>query len=283
MNINDRPKGQFPLSIGTSLAIESLLGVHSEIHHPSNPLSHFDVLYVNLRTLFRNIYTSFSSKEALMLSDNQLIETLFDELSIIDDVLKSETNMALRIFAPQYTKLEMTPEVLLRLDNTELQKIYTKRMVNVTRKVIASYNQPTNPVDNHILIPQNLLKDKDYRRTLMMTNFALDLCARRQFKNLALLETHTGKIKPYRLWYTKYYNGNKLPEMPFRLDLLTIMGDTTLYRNKNSKIRDTVIEIAKEKRWTPVTTTEKILSNFREIKNPAIRTRLLNTISDQYF
>lgn len=283
MNTNDRPKGQFPLSIGTSLAIESLLGIHPEIHHTTNPLSQFDVLYVNLRTLFRNLYTSFSSKEALLLSDNQLTETLFDELSVIADVLKTETDVSLRIFAPQYTNLEMTPEVLLRLDNTELQKIYTKRMVNVTRKVVASYNQPTNPTENHILIPQNLLKDKDYRRTLMMTNFALDLCARRQFKNLELLETHTGKIKPYRLWYTKYYNGNKLPEMPFRLDLLTILGDNTLYRNKSTEIRNTVIDIAKDKKWTPVTTTEKILSNFREIKNPVIRTRLLDTISDKYF
>ena len=48
----------------------------------------------------------------MRLSDNQLTDTLFDELGVIDDVLKSETNMGLRIFAPQYAKLEMTPEVL---------------------------------------------------------------------------------------------------------------------------------------------------------------------------
>lgn len=67
--------------------------------------------------------------------------------------------------------------------------------------------------------------------------------------------------------------------MPFRLDLLTILGDKTLFRTKVPKLRQAIIELAKANRWTPLTTTDKIRMNIGSIKDYQIRHRLLDVIT----
>jgi hypothetical protein len=63
-----REMGQLPVSIGTSLALESVTGILPE-HETDDPDIHkFDSLWVNVRTLFRNIVASIPSDQKVMLS-----------------------------------------------------------------------------------------------------------------------------------------------------------------------------------------------------------------------
>ncbi|MGN6746827.1 hypothetical protein, partial [Neisseria sp. P0024.S002] len=167
---------------------------------------------------------------------------------------------------------------------TELQKNYTKRMVRTLEIVLKRYNQGMdikNASDrNHMIrVYNNQITDRETRKTFIISSYAYDLTAYRKFSNLKLLETHTGAIKGRELWYTKYENHSAVPPMPFRLDLLTILGDKTLFRTKVPKFRQTIIELAKANRWTPLTTTDKIRMNIGSIQDYQIRHRLLDVIT----
>ena len=116
----------------------------------------------------------------------------------------------------------------------------------------------------------------------MLTHYPYDLLAHRKFNHLVLLESHTGNIKGKEYWYTKYYHGKDLPEMPFRLDLLTLLGDNIQFRNKVRDYRTEIIRCAKDYHWTTITTTGRIHQSFESIKNHELRRRMLSVLTDQY-
>lgn len=53
---NEREKGKVPISIGTSLAFESLLNIHDELKHKISPYLETEVIWINVKTLFRNLW-----------------------------------------------------------------------------------------------------------------------------------------------------------------------------------------------------------------------------------
>ena len=52
-----------------------------------------------------------------------------------------------------------------------------------------------------------------------------------------------------------------------------------MFRTKVPKFRQTIIELAKENRWTPLTTADKIRANINSVKDYNIRHRLLDVIT----
>ena len=283
---NERERGKIPLSIGTSLAFESLLNIHDDLKHKVEPYRNVEVIWINVKTLFRNLWGAIPRLRHDLVSDMQLAEALMFEIEMIKDVCRNECNgVEVVFYTPNYYDLEhINKEVLLKLDNTELQKNYTKRMLNTLQIVLKKYNAHLNPdipsdKKQMIRIFKNQITDRETRKAFIITSYAYDLTAYRKFSNLKLLETHTGAIKGRELWYTKYENHNAIPPMPFRLDLLTILGDKTLFRTKVPKFRQTIIELAKEHRWTPLTTADKIRYNINSVKDYQIRHRLLDVIT----
>ncbi len=281
--VNERERGNLPLSIGTSLAFESLLNRHSEVKHLKNPYETYRVIWVNLKTLYRNIHTAIKRENIDRTSDTQFKEAMLSEMHNIQDICQSEANgMGVVFYISHYRGLtSINSEVLPRMDNTSLQKIFTDRMMQCIRLVIQEINTSDKPNDpNRIRIYENKITDIERNSALIFTSYAYDLISFRQFNRLGLLETFTGKIKERNLWYTKYQNGSKLPEMPFRLDLLTLLGDTSLFRCKVSKFRTILIELANNHHWTAITTKDKIRENISTIKDHEARFRLLNCIKD---
>lgn len=283
---NEREKGKVPISIGTSLAFESLLNIHDDLKHKIPPYLETEVIWINVKTLFRNLWGAIPRIRHDLVSDMQLAEALIFEMEMIRDVCRNECRgLEVVYYLPNYFGLgTINNEVLLRMDNTELQKNYTKRMIRTLEIVLKRYNQGmdiNNVSDrNHMIrIYNNQITDRETRKTFIISSYAYDLTAYRKFSNLKLLETHTGAIKGRELWYTKYENHSAVPPMPFRLDLLTILGDKTLFRTKVPKLRQTIIELAKANRWTPLTTTDKIRMNIGSIKDYQIRHRLLDVIT----
>lgn len=280
--VNERQRGKLPLSIGTSLAFESLLNINDNITHP-RPLYEEDykVVWVNLKTLYRNIYGAVDREKLDMTSDEQFSKAMFFEIDNIRDICNNEAKgMDVVFYSPNYKNLEkINNETLLRMDNTSLQKTFTTRMNNCLKIVLPEFNRDTEITDSkRIRIYDNKITDTETRSALMVTSYAYDLVSFRKFAKLALLETHTGKVKDRTEWYTKYYNGKDLPEMPFRLDLLTIMGDNSLFRTKVPKFKQEIIRLAEEFRWSSITTTDKIKANIETIKDHQIRLRLLDII-----
>lgn len=281
--VNERERGKLPLSIGTSLAFESLLNINDNIEHPHPPFQDYQVVWVNIKTLYRNLYGSIEREKIDLTTDNQMAQAMFSEIDRIKEICQTDANgIDVVFYCPNYKDLDkINNETLLRLDNTSLQQTFTKRMTNCLKIVLPAFNsnvELTNP--NRIRIYDNKITDYENRNAIMVTHYAYDLISFRRFKSLSLLETHAGKIKKRETWYTKYYNGKELPELPFRLDLLTILGDSTLFRTKVPKFKKEIIQLANQYKWTSVTTTDKIRANIETIKDHEIRIRLLNVISN---
>lgn len=286
--VNERERGKLPLSIGTSLAFESLLGIHDEVKH-NKPLLDlgYQVIWINIKTLYRNLYHAVEYDRVGMASDVHFIRAMHREMETIRDICSNEAKGIIPVFySSDYRGLEkINPEVLLRMDNTDLQKTFTRRMSICLKEVIEEVNQDTDLTDpNRIKIFDNKITEFENRKTIMVTSYPYDLTSHRKFNQLALLETHTGALKERDKWYTKYQVSGQLkanmPEMPFRLDFLTLFGDNSLFRCKVQKFKTTLIDLAKRDKWTPITSTDAIRSSIGTIKDHQIRIRLLATIKD---
>lgn len=283
--VNERERGQIPLSIATSLAFESLLNIHEEIKHEKPIYLENKCIYINVKTLYRNLYYSMKREDVDRTSDKDLYLALVSEIELIKDICRNECQgLDYLFYLPNYQGLEsINNEVLLRTDNTSLQKTFTNRMTNSLSLLLKQYNEgitDSKQLSNeNIHIFKNKITKMDNRKVLMLSHYTYDLVAFRNFNRLLLLESHTGHVKGRDMWYTKYYNGNKLPEMPFRLDLLTILGDSTLFRCNVPAFRRTLVDLATEYNWSSITTATKIRENLKTIKNHEIRERLLACIS----
>ena len=149
----------------------------------------------------------------------------------------------------------------LRTDNTIAQKAYTSLELDTITIVLNKHKDREN-----FLKFSSVLKPKTRVSAIIMTHMAYDLLSYSNFTKLDLLESHTGVLKPKHMWYTKYQSGKELTMMPFYKPLLKIFGDSQTYKPMDIRLRRSIIELAIEKHWTPVTTIAKVKSDLMDLK-----------------
>lgn len=259
----ERDLGQFPLSIGTSLALEGALGIHPDRPVGDRTLHDYQSLWINVKTAFRNFYNAIDKDSIPMIDEDDLVNQFRQELDQIVNVVSSQTESKMNVvfYLSDYIGLDKKfPHAVLRVDSTENQVIYTKTMTSVIKKIIEG--------DPELVEIYRLKIDKRGLPTsLMLTSYAYDLTSARAFASLALLESHTGAIKEQNLWYTKYYNGKELSMIPFREDFLPIFGDSEIFRPISRTYRNNIVEIATKYKWNFTTTREKIIYGIDSIKD----------------
>ncbi len=278
--VNERERGQIPLSIATSLAFESLLNIHEEIKHEKPIYLENKCIYINVKTLYRNLYYSMKREDVDRTSDKDLYLALVSEIELIKDICRNECQgLGYLFYLPNYQGLEsINNEVLLRLDNTSLQKTFTNRMTNSLGLLLKQYNEgitDSKQLSNeNIYIFKNKITKMDNRKVLMLSHYTYDLVAFRNFNRLLLLESHTGHVKGRDMWYTKYYNGIELSNIPFTEKMLKFFGDHVLFKPFPLKARQIVMTVAKEKKWSWATTEEKVLEDVSHIRDTLLATTI---------
>ena len=270
---------QFPLSIATGLAIEAAVGVHPDYPVKVAPILHYDQLWINVRTLFRNLYGALEPEVAKAVMPVHFAEVLIEEMDVISGIIADFSNNRTKVifYLSNYNGLEQKyRHAKIRMDNTDKQKAY-RSTVNAT---LANLLQmvPDRITGYELKIGGTLSQNAT---ALILTNYAYDLLSMRSFKELTLLESHTGKIKGRALWASKYHNGKELANMPFREDLIQIFGDSETFAPQDIKLRKSLIEVAALRKWSATTTTDKIRDSLKDIPNQfaaeLIRTYLVNT------
>jgi len=261
-----RAVGQYPLSIATSLALESAAGIHPELPQtPSNPpLRKYEELWVNARTLFRNFLGALDKQTVQGVQAPDIAQALFGEMETIVDLVDSITDGRCKVvfYLSNYAGLNTRfRHAVLRMDSTQRQKEYTAIQTQTMELML--HQQPKAFKGFHLKIRP----DKPVN-AMIITHYAYDLSAHDQFTKLTLLESHTGAIKEFAQWYTKYYDGKALSMIPFREDFLQLFGDAETFRPFDIKLRKELIEIATKYNWTAVTTKAKILYGIDTLKNP---------------
>lgn len=287
--------GQLPLSIGTSFAIESSLGIMDKDNFDSDknpnvttilkkqqhiqsrekaPVENVKEVWINIRTLFRNIYNALDNSVKDNLSPQLAVDVVLNEMNLIPNIYNQYMGNKVRVVfyvCGHRTMDKVFPYALHRSVKTEKQKHYYELEQHVAFFCINKLNN----------IKKFEVKFSGIHPSVMlMTHVAVDLLWRRAFESVVLLESHTGKIKKHPEWNSKLTNGKAMPFMPFNFFTIQVFGDNgNFFTPFVHGIKNEIVELAKKRNWTPVTTKDKIIMDIKTISDPSVKKYLLDCCS----
>lgn len=271
--VSEREKGQYPISIATSLALEGAAGIHPDNVVEPPPFNDPPrELWINIRTLFRNMMGAMSSDNRKVVLPRDLHMGLMEELTIIEQVVTqlSQGRTITVFYGCDYTALPRKyPKAQLKQANTPNQRDYLGTEQQTLRLLMGDHgSQELRHFDTELT--------GKHGASWIITHLPLDLLSRSHFESLKLLESHTGTLKGPALWYTKFTGGKDLPQIPFSAFGLQVFGDGGHQFNQMPiAIRQEVLRLAEEYKWNATTTRDRLLYCIRTIQDPMTRSWLL--------
>lgn len=272
-SLSDRAMSAFPLSIGTSLAFESVFTAMQSPYDPSRTIpDHIDptayqTCWVNLRTLFRNLSSAVEKSVFLSASPEALADALESEVDVIQGLFAHEgQNLCKPIFYySTYEKLlaQRIPGLEFRLPSTDGQKYFTAQL-EATVKLLNKRSDSYHTLKDTI-VPERREK------AFVLTHYPYDLVGFDKFDRLDLLESNTGVVKPRSRWSSKYssMSGQSFDHLPFFRKLLLVFGDKVLIKPMVAPMRKQILETSLARNWQPMTTLEKIKMDLGfDMKDP---------------
>lgn len=273
----ERVIGSTGLSVGTHLALESLLDVEpfdpEREAPPKIDMINYKYLMVNIFTVLRNLINSYETKDKFeLLKDKKLYNVLSQEITNLGMVLSSFRHCKTILYFPDYTKA-------IRRFNQDKGKAgitvkYADFML-MNNFLEKDYNSKSSNIKNLVTrmdykFPKEFEGDK-----LVFTNISMDLFNK---GNIDLLESHTGKLKTKSLFYTKLHKvgENDMSSIPFLPIMMYIFGDSNIIAGVNVAVKKEVIQMSKTQNWTYKTTDEKArfyLYTSQAIKDWVLRFR----------
>lgn len=265
MNIYDvlarRAVGELPLSIGTSLAMETL-----------KPDGAYGGLWINTRTMYRNIYDALDGEDrkkmVSQINQDKSGRFVRDVTAAFVDTLEEELHRILQygqgkldkvtLYHREYADLlQRFPAAVLATPNTPLQKSYHFLMNNVIDEVLR------RPIGQHIDFDKGSQLKGEPIKALVLSHYPLDLLSQTAFTKLRLIESYSGAIKSKSQWNTKLTDGKLYPRIPFNEFTIQVFGDRNiLFMRYPKAVREAILELAEKFKWTSMTTTEKIHQNI---------------------
>jgi len=267
-NLGSRATGAFPISVPTSIALEYACGIESEANPNPKPsvIGNYDEIWFNIRTLFRNMAGSLPSDQKFKASADDYSQALYHEIISITGILRDVSSQIHPVFyVSNYADVDRRYKgAIVRKDRTDKQKQYTAHLNGAIKLLLATFREDR---DVDIRVFDLKIKTQRRARALIITHHAYDLLGYKAFDKLDLLESHTGTIKARDTWHTKYTNGKELPMIPFSERLLPVFGDSESFHPMLGSARSEIVELAKNRRWSSITTDEKIISDIGSLKN----------------
>jgi hypothetical protein len=272
--LSRRLTSALPISLATSFAMEALVEGTKPTYDPERvmpervDLAGYEVFYVNLMTLYRNIIGALVKGDEASVSPGDVLDTLVFEVELIRSVVAEATynKTQVHFYASNYKHMAMHyPHAKLRVDSTPKQKDYSQTM----QSVLNAYFK-TQIASDHLHLFDFLIKAPTKRKGLILTHYAHDLLSWPAFTELDLIESHTGHLKKRAAWYSKLTGGKDLFRIPFNAMSMQVWGDSNSFFGMPLVVRQQVLELANHYKWTSATTTLD-----RQIYG-------LNTLSDKF-
>lgn len=265
----NRETGQFPLSIGTSLALEGLLGIHPG--RPDQPSGYKTIrsVWINIRTLVRNLYQAMKADDLKRFSFENAVYVLLEEIRIIPEVARDRGQNYEFVFYYQDPK-----QVKVRFPNAAYKEAKTEKQLHSQsyEKVVMASLVSILLQDKFPLVEVKNAPQSHPKVTAIMTHLPVELLWKGSFDRLFLLESYTGRLKTYNAWFTKLNGVDADNPIPFTEFTLQVFGDGTMFDSQPKKIRDEVRQLAELKHWTGSTNAQKVIGDVlgfgsRELKN----------------
>ena len=273
LTLSGRAVSGFPLSVGTSLAFESVFSPQQKPYDPTRPipnhvnLADYDSCWVNITTLFRNLSTAVEKDVFTGSPAEALAATLEEEIGVIQNLFMIEGRglVVPRFYYSTYEKLlsRKTTGLAFRLPHTPIQEFYDKQL-HATLRLMEKHT-------DSIIAFKDSLEPMKRERAFVLTHQPYDLINFRSFERLDLLESNTGLLKPRAMWNTKYYPipGESMVHLPFTKKLLLALGDKVLIRPGPLPLRKQILKTSVDRHWTPMTTKDKIMMDLGlDIRDP---------------
>lgn len=254
----------FGVSIATAQALEAIA---------DGKLSKgYNHVYMNVRTLFRNLHGSYPKDEVP--PANKLIDILIEEIALIDSLISQMPGHLIPYFYITTCKsiYGQFPRAKIKEPKTPLQINYSAIERKVTTGVLNKLKEKIKLFDVKI--------SGNNSSTLIITHMPIDLLSANSFRKLSLLESHTGVIKGRSEWITKLTSNEEYRNVPFSALAIQIIGDkNNQFESLGRKITYHLVELAKTHRWTALTTVEKMKFDIRNLKDKYLMTVLLEMCS----
>lgn len=256
----ERELGNVPVSIATAMAIDGLYNRHPDLKAmPKLPATKAKIIYLNARTLFRNIHGAIGdSDKAQAVNAKDYATTLLQEVDELKAALSEEQHpLEVVLYLPSYKSIaRYMGNGELKPLNTDKQKNYNTLENNTLQHIVDMYKdmeqKPFLEVDMDI-------KVETYQHIFILTHLPVDLLNVVNAADVYLVESHTGKVKSQDLWYTKFAS-ERSPNIPFNKATLLFFGDSGgLFKPQNIKARRRLIEIGTSRKWNAHTTPSRMI------------------------
>lgn len=254
--ISTREIGELGISIATSVALESLFK-KTDINETE--------IWINVRTLFRNLHGAIEGDYRKFLSAEALVPTLIGEMGVITRNIEASPvgHLEVHFYSCSYNDLtRKLPNAILREAHTPLQLIYT----DLEQQTLDQVKNKRNSLEQPMHLFQTTIKGRATRaRAVLLTHSPIDLLFN-DFSNVRLLESHTGALKSKTEWNTKLTNAKLLPPLPFNAFTVQVFGDNNTYiSGMPIKIKEAVVKMAETDRWNPISTNDRISASIAKM------------------
>lgn len=284
--IHDREQGKIPISIGTSLAIEGLLGTHDEYSggEKNRPILTCECLSINVRTLIRNMLGSIDKQSRYMQHIDSYVGTIFDEMQIIRSAVEmaSVKPVKFHFYISQYKNLERFFKYCKFKQLTTANQLQAaeveERICKAIIAKVAEHNATTalSTVNVEVFDLYPTLPDK---KVYIVTHLPIDLLLCQGHRDLLLLESHTGAVKSKANWFTKLKNGKRFFMIPFDKAMVQLFGDSgDVIAPIDHRYKDVTVKIAERFNWNSLTTKDRILATIQMANEPF----LLDAVKKMY-
>lgn len=269
--IASRATNQAGVSVGTSLALETILPLWPVFDPareapPKVNLHDYSRVWINLRTIARNLHNAVPSEYRDNLRPQELAQAVAEEAWVVAKAIEDGSSGATKamIYLPKYEQLpRIFPNAKLREPSTEKQKAVDRLMKEALKLADESLDVNHRAHYRHTGVK---IDPGSYGKTLMLTHMPVDLLNAHRFGNLELLESHTGLVKSKNQWYTKLFAGKALGILPFNTMTLQVMGDDHSFHPMNISVKREILDIATKNHWSWMTTDSKVRSDI--LKHP---------------
>ncbi|UVD32265.1 hypothetical protein [Vibrio phage phiKT1028] len=245
-----RELGELGMSVGTSLAFESDEAKHA--------IPETDTFLINLRTLIRNTHGAYPKDDPLINDIDSLKAALIEDIKLIATTISEiapRSTINVEIYYPSYNSLgRKFPHATLWKPKTDKQKELHQLYDDIAEEFIKEY--PTLVTKTDCGMPE--FKG----RGLVITHHVVDLVLTEGWSRLRLLESQTGAVKPYLMWYTKLTGSNN-ESIPLNRMTIQVFGDkSTNFLGQSLAIKKLVKDLASKANWTSATTPQRCRSSI---------------------
>lgn len=267
--IINREVGLLPISIGTSRAIESLLGINAEYTARKSDLNRIKELWLNIPTLIRNLHQAMPTAEFEHAPVDTAAFLVLEEIRLIREQCMAKFGQTFNVvcYADNTEELQWRYPNAVWIKPTTAKQLYRTKFEETALKLVLRM------LDDAGIYWQAVNKKPQPNPNVcvLFTHCPHQLLWSTWFADLYLLESYTGKLKPPGLWYTKLKHVRVEDRIPFTRFTLLFFGDGTLFNSQPIALREELLEIGISRRWTHISTDERLTVDIQQLGSVSLQ------------